>query len=216
MSDEVNVSTLEDFLKRYPEMASLDPMNRIDFSLSDINPDELSVLKVYFCEICTDFTLYMQIFSEASGIEQLNKFNSFVFSYLERAYLEKICLKIATLMDPAAINKNENLSLQRFIKQTKSTVLQSKFDSLNNFYISSGIKDWRNKVLAHADLQAISGTSALQVIFDRADVDNFVSEIQDFIDLINDPRVSTDHRVVLPRDKDGYAFIEKLREHNES
>src|SRR5690554_8189758 len=107
-------------------MASLDPMNKIDFSLSDINPDELAVLKTYFSEICTDFTLYMQLFSEKESIEQVNQFNSFVFNRLERAYLEKICLKIATLMDPARTGGNQNLSLIRFIEQTGSAILKTR------------------------------------------------------------------------------------------
>lgn len=216
MSDEVNVYTLEEYIKKYPEMASLDPMNKIDFSLSDINPDERAVLKIYFSEICTDFTLYMQLFSEKESIEQLNQFNSFVFNRLERAYLEKICLKMETLMDPAVTGGKKNLSLKRFIEQTGSAMLETKFKSLEGFYISSGIKDWRNKVLAHADLKAISGINAIHLQFERNDVDNFIAEIQEFIDCINDPRSSTDHRVALPRNKDGYAFIEKLREHNKS
>lgn len=219
MSDEVTISTFDDFIKVNPELASLDPMNRIDFSLAEIKKEHLEVLTRYFLEICTDLTLYMQIFSDEENIIELNNFNGFVFNRIERAYLERICLKVATLMDPPESKvkgqMSENLSLQLFIKNTQSTMLQNIFNKLNNFYVESGIKEWRNKVLAHADLKAMSGETEITLKFERENVDKFVSEIQEFIDWISDPKISTDHHVVLPRNKDGHAFIEKLREHNE-
>jgi hypothetical protein len=216
MSNKANIGTFDDFIKKYPQMAELDPMNKIDFSLEDINQNDLLVLNKYFSDICTDLTIYMQLFSEEESINQLNEFNSFIFGYIERAYLERICLKVSTLMDPPGKKDNENLSLQRFIKQTDSKILQNIFDELKTFYINSGIKGWRDKVLAHADLKAISGEREIQINFDRKEVDDFVAEIQTFIDLINDPKTSTDHKVVLPREQDGYRFIQKIQEHNKS
>lgn len=216
MSNKVTSSTIDDFIKSYPEMADLDPMSKIDFDLSKVSNTDLAILKQYFSDICSDLTLYMQLFSDDDHVIELNKFNGFVFSRLENAYLEKICLKIATLMDPASSMGNENLSLRRFIAQTQSVLLQNLFDRLFEFYKKSGIKDWRNKVLAHADLSVLSGGSDTSINFERQDVDKFVAEIQEFIDLVDDPRVATDHQVVLPRDMDGYSFIHKIRLQNES
>ncbi|NKF52734.1 hypothetical protein G3R49_19440 [Shewanella sp. WXL01] len=215
-NDKVTTSTFDDFVKRFPEMAHLDPMNQIDFSLSDINQNELQALKQYFTGICTDLTLYMQLFSQEANITELNKFNGFVFSRLQRAYLERICLKVATLMDPPKSMGNENLSLRRFINQTKSSLLQNQFDLLYEFYKNSGIKDWRNKVLAHADLLTLSGENELNVNFTNQEVEAFVADIQGFIDWVTNPKVQTDHQVVLPRDVDGYSFMHKIKSQNES
>ncbi|MEW5680877.1 MAG: hypothetical protein AB1780_00740 [Pseudomonadota bacterium] len=216
MSTKVTTSTFEDFIKRHPDMAHLDPMNQIDFDLAHINKNDLVVLKRYFSDICTDLSLYMQLFSHEEHLIELNKFNGFVFSRLEKSYLEKICLKVATLMDPPKSMGNENLSLRRFIEQTKSTMLKGYYERLYEFYEKSGIKDWRNKVLAHADLAVLAGESSISINFERHDIDNFVAEIQEFIDWVSDPKIATDHKIVLPRDVDGYAFIHKVRTQNES
>lgn len=216
MTDKATTSTFDDFIKRFPEMSFLDPMSKLDFDLTAIDQNELQALKNYFSNICTDLTLYMQLFANKNHIEELKKFNEFVFLHLERAYLEKICLKVATLMDPPKSMGKENLSLRRFIEQTNSNLLKNHFNSLLEFYEKSGIKDWRNKVLAHADLSVLSGASELNINFNREDVEDFVSQIQEFIDWISDPKVATDHLVVLPREFDGYSFIKKIKAQNET
>ncbi|NRQ41580.1 hypothetical protein HRH59_03230 [Rheinheimera sp. YQF-2] len=216
MSNKVTTCTFDDFIKRYPHMAHLDPMNQLDFDLSSINQSELKTLKHYFSGICTDLTLYMQLFGQEEHVAELNKFNSFIFSRFERACLERICLKIATLMDPPKSQGKDNLSLRRFIEQTDSSLLQGLFNSLKDFYEKSGINDWRNKVLAHADLLTLSGEVELKVSFTKQEVDDFVAKIQEFIDWVSDPKVATDHQVVLPRDVDGYSFISKIKSQNES
>ncbi|WP_110641954.1 hypothetical protein [Salinicola sp. CPA57] len=216
MSNKVSTSTFDDFIKRHPDMAHLDPMNQLDFDLSSISQSELQTLKHYFSGICTDLTLYMQLFGQEEHVAELNKFNGFIFSCFERACLERICLMVATLMDPPKSMDKENLSLRRFINQTSSSLLQELFNSLEEFYEESGIKDWRNKVLAHADLLTLSGEVELNIHFTRQEVDNFVAKIQEFIDWVSDPKVATDRQVVLPRDADGYSFISKIRSQNES
>lgn len=213
---KVTTSTFDDFIKRYPEMANLHPMNNLDFNLTDINQEELKALTQYFTDICTDLTLYTQLFSQDDNTTELNKFNSFVFSRLQRAYLERICLKVATLMDPPKSMGNENLSLLRFIGQTNSPLLKARFERLSAFYKKSGIKDWRNKVLAHADLLILSGEEELNVNFTNEEVDEFFENIQAFIDLVTDPNVQTDHVIVLPLGSDGSSFMDKIKSQNES
>lgn len=55
----------------------------------------------------------------------------------------------------------------------------------------------------------------MNINFTKQEVDNFVAEIQAFIDWLSDPKVATDHQVVLPRDVDGYSFISKIKSRNE-
>lgn len=215
MTKKAKTRTFEDFCKENPNVPNLVATNKIDFLLSDVNQDDLAVLKGYFSGICTDWTIYMQLFYKQDDIEQLEKFNGFIFGYIEKAYLERICLKISTLMDPVGKRGNKNLSLQLFIKQTKSQKLEDQFDRLKEFYTSSGIKKWRDKVLAHADLKTLAGMREIKINFERKDVNSFLANIQEFIDMLSDPGVATDHTVVLPRDKDGKAFIQKISEYNE-
>lgn len=216
MNDKVTITTLDDFIRRFPEMADLDPMNRRDFDATVVNKEELELLNQYFSSICIDLTLYMQLFNHKNHVMELNKFNGFVFSRLENAYLEKICLKIATLMDPPKCREDENLSLRRFTEKINSPMLQKSFSCLNEFYEKSGIRDWRRKVLAHADLSVLSGKVKIEMNFERVDIDDFIARVQELIDWLVDPRVATDHQAVLPRDTDGFSFIQKIRMQNES
>jgi hypothetical protein len=48
-------------------------MNQLDFDLSSINQSELQTLKHYFDGICTDLTLYMQLFGQEEHVTELSE-----------------------------------------------------------------------------------------------------------------------------------------------
>ncbi|EKO3594226.1 hypothetical protein M3891_003403, partial [Vibrio metschnikovii] len=184
---------------------------RIEFDRSKVNQQELKVLKSYFISLCTDLTLYSEFFTVQESVDVLNEFNSLVFSRIQRAYLEKLCLSLACLFDPAETRKNKNLSLSRIIKQCNCPELDAKFNELNELYISTGIKNWRQKLLAHNDLRTLMGTKPLKLKFEYDDIENIMELIQEIVDDISYPTVSTDIKVVLPRDQDCGTFIYKLQ-----
>jgi hypothetical protein len=73
----------------------LEPPKRIEFDRSKVNPEELEVLKGYFSSLCTELTIYKELFTKQESVGVMNKFNSFIFSRIQRAYIEKICLSLA-------------------------------------------------------------------------------------------------------------------------
>ncbi|EPZ2425585.1 hypothetical protein ACXLRA_004264, partial [Vibrio vulnificus] len=184
---------------------------RVEFDRSKVNQQELSVLKKYFTDLCTDLTLYSELFTSQESVDVLNKFNSLVFSRIQKAYIEKLCLSIACLFDPAETRKNKNLSLARIVKQCDCPELNDKLEKLNELYVSTGIKQWRQKLLAHNDLRTLMGTKPLNLQFGHEDIENIMELIQEIFDDISDPTVYTDIRIVLPYDKNGGAFIRKLQ-----
>ncbi|EGQ8604990.1 hypothetical protein NOK89_24925 [Vibrio parahaemolyticus] len=184
---------------------------RIECDSSKVDQQEFEVLKEYFLNLCTDLTLYSELFTIQESLDVLHKFNPLVFSHIQKAYLEKLCLSIACLFDPAETGKNKNLSLDRIIKQCDCPNLDAKFKKLEELYESTGIKKWRRKLLAHNDLQTLMGTKPLNLKFEHDDIENIMELIQEIIDDISDPKVSTDIKVVLPRDQDSSAFIYKLQ-----
>lgn len=185
--------------------------HRIEFDRSKVNQQELAVIKSYFVGLCTDLTLYSELFTSQESVDVLNKFNSLVFSHIQKAYIEKLCLSIACLLDPAETGKNENLSLARIIKQTNCPELDDKLNQLKGLYESTGIKQWRQKLLAHNDLSTLMGTKPLSIRFEHDDIEIIIGLIQEIFDDISDPTVHTDIKVVLPYDRNGNAFIRKLR-----
>lgn len=185
--------------------------HRVDFDRSKVNQKELKVLKSYFVNLCTDLTLYSELFTSQESVNVLNEFNSLVFSRIQKAYIEKLCLSIACLLDPAETGKNKNLSLAHIVKQCNCPELDNKLSQLNGLYESTGIKQWRQKLLAHNDLRTLMGTKPLNLKFGHDDIENIIELIQEIFDDISDPTVHTDIKVVLPYDKNGRAFIRKLR-----
>jgi hypothetical protein len=120
-------------------------------------------------------------------------------------------LEPCLLLDPAQTGKNINLSLEHLVKQCKCPELDEKLEQLKTQYILTGIKEWRNKLLAHNDLDTLMGTKPLELTFEHDDIVNIIKSIQEVFDIIVDPKVHTDISVVLPYDKSGSAFIRKLK-----
>lgn len=174
---------------------------------------EIDLFKNYFVALCTDLTIYKQLFSDPNSIQILNEFSPVIFRRLQSSYLERICLKIACLLDPAASGRNganKNMTLRRFTELCNSNELNSLILKVESFYESTGIKKWRNKVLAHTDLKAAMGELDFELKFDIADLENIVILTQEIIDLIGDPTTTSDTQVKLPNGNDVYTFLEKL------
>lgn len=210
---KVRTSTLEGFLKRYPSLSGIDPINKIDFDPKSLKRDEVEALQNFLTDLCMDLTVYMELFNDKDNIVELNKFSGLIFSKIERAYLERICLKFATLMDPPKSCGKENLSFKRFIQDADSKLLQDIYDDIELFYISPGIKNWRNKVLAHADLLTFVNNS-ISLNFERHEIDSVIARSQEFVDWICDPTTTTDHRVKLPYGSDVNSFMNGIKKLN--
>lgn len=205
--DVVKYASIDEFCKA----KNLPLPHRIEFDRSKVNQQELDVLKNNFVNLCVDLTLYGELFSSEENIEVLNEFNSLVFSRLQRIYIENICLSISCLLDPANTGSNKNLSLAYIVKQCDCTDLESKLYELQTLYESTGIKRWRQKMLAHNDLNTLMGKTNLDLTFEGEDIEDIVVRIQEILDDISNPNVCTDVKVVLPPEKNGSAFIQRLR-----
>ncbi len=210
---EVTTSTQEEFFKRMGRSIPNHP--KIDRSI--ISPEELKLFDKYFSTLCTDLTIYKQLFSIEESIEVLNSFSSIIFGRIQSTYIERICLKIACLLDPAESGRNginKNLTLKRFASQCNSAELNTLIKNLDALYNSTGIKTWRNKVLAHSDLKTAMGEFDFDLKFTLEDLENIIQCIQEIVDLIVGPNVTTDTEVVLPYGNDVGSFIAKLKKCN--
>ena len=185
--------------------------HRVEFDRSKVNQDELKVIKEYFTNLCLDLTVYSDLFTEQQSIDAMNEFNSLVFRQIQKAYIEKLCLSLACLLDPAQTGKNQNLSLERIIKQCECPELDGKYSDLFKFYELTGIKSWRSKLLAHNDLNTLMGKKKLDLKFEHDDIENIIELIQEIFDDISDPTVHTDIRITLPFDQDVNQFVRKLK-----
>lgn len=218
MSDEQKVfrtSSVEEF---YEQMGFPIPIKpTIDRTLFE--ESELKCFEDYFVSLCTDLTIYNQLFGSDDSISVLNEFNGLIFHRIQRSFVEKICLKIACLMDPATSGRNgsnKNLSLKWFVEKAKSPELDQAYVTLYQSYEKTGIKIWRNKILAHTDLNTAMGKYEFTLNFEADDLNQIIQEIQNIMDMIKDPSVYTDADITLPFDSDGNSFILKLSQLNQA
>ena len=213
MSDDFKkfkTSTHEDFYER----TGIQPPKSISINRDLFCINELKCFEDYFTSLCTDLTIYNQLFCSDDACSVLNEFNGLLFYRIQRSFIEKICLKVACLMDPASSGRggqNENLSLARFVEVAANDELTQTYIRLQNSYENTGIKIWRNKILAHTDLKTAMGEYDFELKFDANTLNKIIREIQDIFDLIKDPKIYTDIEVTLPFDKDVPSFIAKLR-----
>ncbi|PKG62641.1 MULTISPECIES: hypothetical protein [Pseudoalteromonas] len=185
--------------------------HRVEFDRTKVNQDELKVIKEYFTNLCLDLTIYSDLFTEQQSIDAMNEFNSLVFSRIQKAYIEKLCLSLACLLDPAQTGKNKNLSLARVITQCECPELDGKYSELLKLYEFTGIKSWRSKLLAHNDLNTLMGKKKLDLKFEHDDIESIIELIQEIFDDISDPTVHTDIRIILPFEQDVNQFVSKLK-----
>jgi hypothetical protein len=213
MSDEkkvIRTSSMEEFYERIGMPVPNTP--KVDRTL--FNESELKCFEDYFVSLCTDLTIYNQLFGSDDSIKVLNEFNGLIFQRIQSNFIERICLKIACLMDPAKSGSNKNLSLKRLVEISSVQELADAYEKLNNYYQDTGIKTWRNKILAHTDLKAAMGEYDFNLSFEVNDLKLIIQEIQNILDLIKDPTVYTEAEVTLPFDSDGNSFIFKLNQLN--
>ena len=185
--------------------------HRVEFDRSKVNQGELKVIKEYFINLCLDLTIYSGLFTDQHSIDAMNEFNPLVFSRIQEAYIEKLCLSLACLLDPAQTGRNKNLSLSRVITQCECSELDDKYSELVNLYELTGIKSWRSKLLAHNDLNTLMGKKKLDLKFEYDDIENIIKLIQEIFNDITDPEVHTDFRITLPGDQDVNQFVTKLK-----
>ncbi|PKM17827.1 MAG: hypothetical protein CVV11_17115 [Gammaproteobacteria bacterium HGW-Gammaproteobacteria-15] len=180
---------------------------------------ELKCFEDYFVSLCTDLTIYNQLFGSDESISILSDFSGFIFCRIQRNFVEKICLKLACLMDPATSGKgrsNKNLSLKRFVESVDNSELNIAYERLYKSYDNTGIKKWRDKILAHTDLKTAMGEFDFELKFDTEDLNEIIREVQDILDLIKNPDVYTDTTITLPFGKDVASFLSRLKLLNEN
>jgi hypothetical protein len=176
-------------------------------------------------DLSNDFTIYSQLFSDDEAVEVLNDFNSLIFGNYQKVLITSILSKIARLLDPATTGKDKipNLSLGYFIKKYdlgNDPEVRDELSYIKEFYKNSNLKIYRNKVLSHNDATLAYKGESIILKLETPDVESLISFIGNLFYLIkyksgvSEVNAAIDPMVTLPFDKDGVAFIYKLKNHN--
>lgn len=174
-------------------------------------------------DLSSDLTIYRQLFSNEETIATLNGFNSLIFGNYQKCLVNSIFSKIARLLDPPATgsSKNSNLSLQFLIERlsiAENSEVMDEFGEIKFIFSSSGLKNYRNKILSHNDAKTAIRGESLSINIDASELEGLVERIGNLyftvkyaagLDQVNR---SLDPLITLPFDKDGASFISKLKQ----
>ncbi|MCP1339874.1 hypothetical protein NJR55_09755 [Idiomarina sp. M1R2S28] len=132
----------------------------IDFNKEDLDQEKLAAFKQLVVELCHDFTVYQGMFGSVQARNNSYKLGKSVMFIVERSMLTQICLRYAALvhdnspMKDGKTKKGEQVvSFKELIKPLGSAWLNANLKECEAFFSSSGLKKWRNKVIAHNDLK---------------------------------------------------------------
>lgn len=173
-------------------------------------------------DLSNDFTIYSQLFTEDHSVKVLNEFNPLIFGNYQKVLISSILSKVARLLDPATTGRDRapNLSLAYFIEKYRlqdDPEVKGEFEYIKDFYKNSNLKTYRNKVLSHNDAALAYKGESISLKLEAPDVESLIGFIGDLFFLIkyksgiSAVNAAIDPLVTLPFDKDGSAFINKLK-----
>ena len=158
-----------------------------DFNLSHVDQDALNSLDHLVADLCSDFTVYKQMFSSPEVREVVYELSEDVMFTLERALLFRVCMKFSALVGDISkegkgwIDKRV-LSLSELTAPLNSKLLDQKVAEVTRFYADSGLKVWRNKLAAHNDKNILlSGKGPILDI----STDTIHMQLEDVNEIIN-------------------------------
>lgn len=134
--------------------------------------ENLFIGNLYWTYEC--WKMYNTIIEYEVGIEEAEG----IWDKIGLIISEYVLLQIAKINDPAESNRNNNLSLEWFIKvcvkSNKATQLYEKFRSDNRDFIAA-VKTVRHKVISHSDLATYQKGACVGIYRKGFDEQYFIS-----------------------------------------
>lgn len=133
------------------------------------------------------WALYRQLFAKTDRrIELLNDTAALLFSVVQQTLFNDVVLNLARLTDRPRTPK-ENLTLQRIADHVSDPGLHLKVSQLTQAAVDGckGIRDRRNRQLAHDDLALALATSTDPVPgISRADIESALSAVREMLNAL--------------------------------
>ena len=182
--------------------------------------NSLLQLKNLLADVSTDLTYYRQIFGSDQNVKVLREFSDWVFANYQQCLINNIYFKLARLLDPKSSCGKDNLSFAYIINTyslSEDSDIKSSLSDIMGRFETSGLKNYRNKVLSHNDAHTVlSGTLCGVSLNDEA-LDAFLSSLWDLFGLLqyktgqegSIPQYSTE--IIIPAEMDGETFVLKLQ-----
>ncbi len=126
--------------------------------------------------------------TKESRIELLNKAAPLFFRVVQDSLWENVLLHLARLTDPPASGKKQNLTVRQLPNLVKHEETRRKVDDLLDIALlaSAFARDWRNRHIAHSDLDlSVSETANALEFASRQKVNEALQALVDILDAVS-------------------------------
>ncbi|HHY0497657.1 AbiU2 domain-containing protein [Vibrio parahaemolyticus] len=183
--------------------------------------EEIKRIKFLLNELCTDLTVYTQIYGDEQSVSVLNEFNPLVFGRIQKACINNLFMGFSRLLDPAfsGRERNRNLTLNYIVEAYdlgSDEDVSEAMSLVKKLHDETNIRVFRNKLLGHSDLAAQLGNISVSTNVTPEKARELLAAMYNVINKIEfklghvEFCVHSTADMVLPREFDGYSFIDKL------
>jgi hypothetical protein len=132
-----------------------------------------------------DWGEFVELFTKQAGVELLNKAAPVFFRAVQIAFFETTVLRVARLTDPPKSAGKTNLTIQRLPALLSHPSLTGNLNALIEKAKTAAefCRDWRNRQLAHSDLDLALGSSVQPL--ETATVEKMKAAITALADVLN-------------------------------
>ncbi|WP_146448358.1 hypothetical protein [Vibrio kanaloae] len=139
--------------------------------------NDVESFKAKLRDVSLNFTIYSELFDEQDAVDIMNNVNPLIFGNYQRCLVDVLYLEISKLLDPMRQGGNQNLSFAYIISlvpQQYQQELNSDLSVLENLFEQSNLKKYRNKKLAHNDLQSIKSERGIELNISSSKLENML------------------------------------------
>jgi hypothetical protein len=139
--------------------------------------NDVESFKAKLRDVSLNFTIYSELFDKQDTVDIMNNINPLIFGNYQRCLVDVLYLEISKLLDPMRQGRNQNLSFAYMISlvpQKHQQELKSDLFVLEKLFEQSNLKKYRNKKLAHNDLQSIKSERGFGLNISTSKLENML------------------------------------------
>ncbi|WP_219574156.1 AbiU2 domain-containing protein, partial [Vibrio parahaemolyticus] len=134
--------------------------------LGDKMEEDVVLFKKKLSDVSLNFTVYTELFDSTEAVKAMNDFHPFIFGNYQKCLVDGLYLELTKLFDPQGKSGSKNLSFDFMISRVSKehqTELRADLQELGKLFEEANLKKYRNKLLAHNDVNALRGSKVIEL-----------------------------------------------------
>lgn len=182
--------------------------------------EDVVLFRKKLSDVSLNFTVYTELFDSSEAVEAMNQFHPFIFGNYQKCLVNILYLELTKLIDPQGRSGSKNLSFEYMISKASvehQIKLQSDFKDLNKLFEEINLKKYRNKLLAHNDVNTLRGNKVLELEVTVSKLEmifhsswSLFGKIEYYLGITDRP-YQTSSYIQLPTGSSTKEFIDKIK-----